>query len=103
MAAVDSANQIIVAAEVIGSGSEQAMLLPMIGRAAVVATPHTLVTADAGYHSDANIQALHERGIPAMNADNGMSRFTLRGQAKVSTRWQLYCLVHNIEKLARAR
>jgi hypothetical protein len=29
-----------------------------------------------------------------------MSRFTLRGQAKVSTQWQLYCLVHNIEKIA---
>jgi len=32
-----------------------------------------------------------------------MSRFTLRSQAKVATQWQLYCLVHNIEKLARLR
>jgi len=32
-----------------------------------------------------------------------MSRFTLRSRAKVSTQWQLYCLVHNIEKLARSR
>jgi hypothetical protein len=29
-----------------------------------------------------------------------LNRFTLRGRAKVSTQWQLYCLVHNIEKLA---
>ena len=29
-----------------------------------------------------------------------MSRFTLRGRAKVATQWQLYCLVHNIEKMA---
>lgn len=29
-----------------------------------------------------------------------LDRFTLRGQAKVNTQWQLYCLVHNIEKLA---
>jgi hypothetical protein len=29
-----------------------------------------------------------------------MSRFTLRGQKKVATQWQLYCLVHNIEKIA---
>src|SRR5438034_1296104 len=71
-AAVDSANQVIVAADVIGSGSEQAMLLPMIDKAAAVIEPHTLITADAGYHSDANIQALHERGIAAMVADNGM-------------------------------
>jgi hypothetical protein len=32
-----------------------------------------------------------------------MNRFTLRGRDKVSTQWQLYCLVHNIEKLARHR
>jgi len=31
----------------------------------------------------------------------GMSRFTLRATAKVSTQWQLVCLVHNIEKMAR--
>lgn len=29
-----------------------------------------------------------------------LDRFTLRGRAKVATQWQLYCLVHNIEKLA---
>ena len=29
-----------------------------------------------------------------------MSRFTLRGQAQVATQWQLYCLVHTIEKIA---
>ena len=71
-AAVDSARQIIVAAEVVGSGSEQAMLLPMIGKAEPMREPHTLITADAGYHSDANLAALHERCIPAMIADNGM-------------------------------
>jgi len=33
-----------------------------------------------------------------------MNRFTLRGKTKVSTQRQLYCLVHNIEKIAnRAR
>jgi transposase len=71
-AAVDSKRQVIVAAEVTGSGSEQAMLLPMIDKAASLIEPHTLITADAGYHSDANMQALHDRGIAAMVADNGM-------------------------------
>jgi transposase len=28
-----------------------------------------------------------------------LNRFTLRGRRKVNTQWQLYCLVHNIEKL----
>lgn len=32
-----------------------------------------------------------------------MSCFTLRGQAKVSPQWLLYCLVHNVEKLASRR
>ena len=71
-AAVDSAHQIIIAADVIGSGSEQAMLLPMIEQASTYRTPSTLVTADAGYHSDANVEQLMQRGIPAMIADNQM-------------------------------
>ncbi|OYU45575.1 MAG: DDE transposase, partial [Burkholderiales bacterium PBB4] len=71
-AAVDNANQIIIAADVIGSGSEQAMLLPMIEQASPYRTPETLVTADAGYHSDANIAQLMKQGIPAMVADNQM-------------------------------
>ena len=29
-----------------------------------------------------------------------LNRFTLRGQRKVDAQWKLYCLVHNIEKLA---
>ena len=32
--------------------------------------------------------------------NNGLDRFTLRSQKKVDTQWKLYCLVHNIEKLA---
>jgi hypothetical protein len=29
-----------------------------------------------------------------------LNRFTLRGRAKVDAQWKLYCMVHNIEKLA---
>lgn len=29
-----------------------------------------------------------------------LNRFPLRGSKKVGTQWRLYCLVHNIEKLA---
>ena len=73
-AAVDSSNQIIVAADVVGSGSEQAMLLPMIEQAALYCTGNTVVTADAGYHSDANIQQLKEKNISALIAYNQMSK-----------------------------
>lgn len=31
--------------------------------------------------------------------NKGMDYFTLRGKTKVNTQWQMYCLVHNIEKL----
>lgn len=31
-----------------------------------------------------------------------LNRFTLRGQRKVDWQWKLYCLVHNIEELAKA-
>jgi hypothetical protein len=34
-----------------------------------------------------------------ITTNKNMNRFTLRGQKKVSSQWQMYCLVHNIEKL----
>ena len=30
-----------------------------------------------------------------------MDRSTLRGKRKVNIQWKLYCLVHNLEKIAR--
>ncbi len=73
-AAVDSSHQIIIAADVVGSGSEQAMLAPMIEQAKPWCDDNTLVTADAGYHSDANVQQLHDNGTPALIADNQMRK-----------------------------
>jgi hypothetical protein len=35
-----------------------------------------------------------------LRANKRLQRFTLRGQKKVDGQWKLYCLVHNIEKLA---
>ena len=32
--------------------------------------------------------------------DKGMRRFTLRGRKKVDAQWQLFTMVHNIEKIA---
>jgi hypothetical protein len=32
--------------------------------------------------------------------NKGMRRFTLRGRTKVNTQWQLFNMVHNIEKIA---
>jgi|TARA_R100000687_G_scaffold14797_1_gene11491 transposase len=34
-----------------------------------------------------------------IGTNKGLNRFSLRGKRKVQGQWQLYCLVHNIEKL----
>lgn len=73
-AAVDASHQVIVAADVIGSGSEQAMLLPMIRQAQALADECTVMTADAGFHSHDNMRALYEAGIPALVADGQMRK-----------------------------
>lgn len=35
-----------------------------------------------------------------IGTNKGLNRFSLRGKKKVQGQWQLYCMVHNIEKLA---
>ncbi len=74
VAAVDDRHQIIVEAQAHGTGSEQALLMPMVEAAAAHCTPDTLITADAGYHSDANLKALAEQDRPALIADNQMRK-----------------------------
>ena len=36
-----------------------------------------------------------------IKSNKGLDRFSLRGKAKVTGQWLLYCMVHNIEKLWR--
>jgi len=35
-----------------------------------------------------------------LRGNKRLHRFTLRGQTQVDGQWKLYCMVHNIEKLA---
>ena len=84
VAAVDAQHQIIVAAVALGSGSEQEILLPMIERTQPYRTKDTLITADAGYHSEANLKQLHEQGIPALIADGLMRKRDPRLVAQAS-------------------
>ena len=72
VAAVDAAHQIIINAQAHGTGSEQELLLGVVTATQPHATPETLYTADAGYHSEANLKALAEKNIEALIADNGM-------------------------------
>lgn len=85
-AAVDAAHQVIVAADVIGSGSEQQALLPMIEATDLIRSPDTLITADAGYHSEENLRKLDAKRVEALIADTGMrqrgERFRDQGRFK---------------------
>ena len=74
VAAVDDRHQVIVEAQAHGTGSEQALLMPMVDAAAPLCTPDTLITADAGYHSEANLKALAKQDRPALIADNQMRK-----------------------------
>ena len=74
VAVVDATHQVIVEASAHGSGSEQELLLPALEACADQRGGGTLITADAGYHSEANLAALAERDIDALIADNLMRK-----------------------------
>jgi len=84
VAVVDAENQVIVEASAHGTGSEHALLLPVLDACADRRCAQTLILADAGYHSEANLAALAERGIDALIADTQMRRrdprFSERGK-----------------------
>lgn len=86
VAAVDDRHQIIVEAQAHGTGSEQELLLPVVAATTALRHPDTLMTADAGYHSEANLKVLAEQQIPALIADTGMrqrdDRFKDQGKYK---------------------
>jgi hypothetical protein len=74
VAAVDDKHQVIVEAQAHGTGSEQELLLPVIDAMQDVLTETSLLTVDAGYHSERNLQALESKGIDALIADNELRR-----------------------------
>lgn len=93
VAAVDAKHQIIVDAQAHGTGSEQELLLPVVQsiKNALDAdnrllTKQSLVTADAGYHSEDNLKQLAKLKVEALIADNGMrqrdERFKDQGKYK---------------------
>jgi hypothetical protein len=71
VAAVDEKHQIIVEAQAHGTGSEQQLLAPVSQALAPLIKPDSQLVADAGYHSEANLQQLEAQGIEAYIADNG--------------------------------
>jgi hypothetical protein len=74
VAVVDAAHQVIIEAQAHGTGAEQELLLPLLDACADKLGEATLVTADAGYHSEANLKELAARKIDALIADPGMRK-----------------------------
>jgi transposase len=72
VAAVDARHQIIIEAQAHGTGSEQELLIPVVKALQEALTHDSLITADAGYHSEANLKALASMKINALIADNNM-------------------------------
>jgi hypothetical protein len=74
VAVVDERHQIIVDAQAHGTGSEQARLVPVVEATVRLRTDETVIIADAGYHSEANLKALAEGKIEASLCDNDYRR-----------------------------
>ena len=74
VAAVDAAHQIIVEAQAHGTGSEQELLLPIVTAIQPLLAEHSVITADAGYHSERNLAQLDAAKIGALIADNDLRR-----------------------------
>jgi len=60
------------------------------------------VDSDAGRKRIGERFATVEPVFGNLRHNKGLDRFTLRGRTKVDGQWKLYCLVHNIEKLAKS-
>jgi transposase len=68
------------------------------------ATPYTdwmkpRVDSDQGKVIYGHRMSVVEPVFGNIGTNKGLNRFSLRGRHKVQGQWQLYCLVHNIEKL----
>jgi len=72
VAAVDGKHQIIVEAQAHGTGSEQELLVPVVTAMKDILAENSLITADAGYHSEANLKQLAAMKVDALIADNLM-------------------------------
>ena len=57
------------------------------------------VDSDEGKQIYSHRMSVVEPVFGNIGANKRLNRFRLRGKIKVQGQWQLYCVVHNIEKL----
>ena len=59
------------------------------------------IDSDSGRHIYSQRLGTVEPVFGNINTTKRLNRFSLRGKTKVNAQWQMFCLVHNIEKLQR--
>jgi hypothetical protein len=84
-----------------GSGRQVSFV---VSKNAQSKTPHTdwmkaRIDSDVGKAIYSQRMSVVEPVFGNITANKRLRRFSLRGQRKVHGQWQLFCLVHNIEKL----
>jgi transposase len=83
VAVVDRAHQIIVEAQAHGTGAEQELLVPVVTAMQPLLTTDSVITADAGYHSEANLRQLAAMEVTALIADTDLRRRDARFATQV--------------------
>jgi transposase len=78
VATVDGKHQVVVHAQAHGSGSEQEMLPGLLEELEELRAPDTILAADSGYYSEANLKQLEARGIEGYIPDNGYRKRDIR-------------------------
>jgi hypothetical protein len=58
------------------------------------------VDSDKGKQIYSHRMSVVEPVFGNISNNKGLRRFSLRGKEKVQGQWKLFCMVHNIEKLA---
>nr|WP_245543215.1 transposase [Oceanospirillum maris] len=59
------------------------------------------VDSPHGKQIDSHRMSVVEPVFGNIGTNKRLNRFSLRSKTKVQGQWQLYCLVHNVEKLAK--
>ena len=84
-----------------GGGARKSLAIPLGGEPATrTARMRAKIDTAPARAIYARRLAIVEPVFANLRSNKRLDRFTYRGQAKVSVQWSLYCLVHNLEKLA---
>lgn len=81
-------------------GARKSLALPVGEPATLTARMRQKIDTPEARRLYARRLAIVEPVFANLRSNKRLDRFTYRGQAKVGVQWLLYCLVHNLEKIA---